>query len=110
MTIKNIELPIDKITAFCQHWQITELALFGSVLSDNFRPDSDVDVLVSFSSKAHHTLFDLVHMEDELADIFQRDVDLVSRRGLETSQNYLRRKEILSSAHVVYATRSTISP
>lgn len=93
MKLKNIELPMDKIKAFCDRWQITELALFGSVLRNNFRRDSDVDVLVSFSPEAHHTLFDLVHMEDELKNIFQRDVDLVSRRGVETSRNYLRRKK-----------------
>ncbi len=103
MEIKEIELPIAQITEFCQHWQITEFALFGSVLRDDFRPDSDVDVLVTFLPEAHHTLFDLVHMENELKEIFQREVDLVSRRGIERSLNYLRRDEILSSAQVIYA-------
>ena len=103
MQVKNIELPTDQITEFCQRWQITEFALFGSVLRDDFRPDSDIDVLVTFSSEAHHTLFDLVHMENELKEICQRDVDLVSRRGIEQSLNYLRRHEILSSAQVIYA-------
>ena len=103
MKTQNIELPIAKITAFCQQWQITEFALFGSVLRDDFRPDSDIDVLVTFSPEAHHTLFDLVHMENELKEIFQRDVDLVSRRGIERSLNYLRRNEIFSSAQTIYA-------
>lgn len=103
MKIKEIELPIAKITAFCQHWQIIEFALFGSVLRDDFRSDSDIDVLVTFSPEAHHTLFDLVHMENELKKIFQRNVDLVSRRGIERSLNYLRRNEILSSAQTIYA-------
>ena len=103
MKIKEIKLSLNKITAFCQHWQITEFALFGSVLRDDFRSDSDIDVLVTFSPEAHHTLFDLVHMENELKEIFQRDVDLVSRRGIERSLNYLRRNEIFSSAQTIYA-------
>jgi predicted nucleotidyltransferase len=60
-------------------------------------------VLVTFALEAHHTLFDLVQMENELKEIFQREVDLVSRRGIERSLNYLRRNEILSSAQVIYA-------
>lgn len=103
MNVQRLYLPLDQIRTFCDRWQITEFALFGSVLRDDFRPDSDVDVLVTFSSEAHHTLFDLVHMESELKEIFQREVDLVSRRGIERSLNYLRRDEILSSAQVIYA-------
>lgn len=98
-----MEYPIAQIKEFCQRWQITEFALFGSVLREDFRPDSDIDVLVTFAPEAHHTLFDLVHMENELKAIFQREVDLVSRRGVEQSRNYLRRNEILSSAQVIYA-------
>ncbi len=102
MKLTNIELQMAQIEAFCQRWQICELALFGSVLRDDFRPDSDIDVLVRFTAEAHHTLFDLVRMETELAEIFQRQVDLISRRGVEQSLNYLRRQEILSSAKVIY--------
>ena len=94
------------ISGFCERWQITEFALFGSVLRDDFRPDSDVDVLVTFSPETHHTLFDLVQMENELKEIFQREVDLVSRRGIERSLNYLRRNEILSSAQVIYTAQN----
>ena len=108
--VKNIELPTAQIQAFCDRWQIVEFALFGSVLRDDFSPDSDIDVLVTFAPEARTTLFDLVHMEAELKAIFQREVDLVSRRGIETSRNYLRRKEILSSAQIIHATRSSVSP
>ena len=101
--MKNIRFSVEKIQVFCDRWQITEFALFSSVLRNDFRSDSDVDVLVTFSHKAHHTLFDLVHMENELKEIFQRDVDLVSRRGIERSLNYLRRNEILSLAQTIYA-------
>ena len=99
---RQIQIPRDKIEEFCQRWQIEELALFGSVLREDFRPDSDVDVLVRFSPDAGHTLFDLARMEDELKIIFGREVDLISRRGIESSRNHLRRKAILESAEVVY--------
>jgi predicted nucleotidyltransferase len=98
----NINLPMPQIREFCQHWQITELALFGSVLRDDFLPDSDIDCLVKFSDHAHWTLLHIGKMEDELKTIFQRDVDLVSRRGIESSRNYLRRKSILNSLEKLY--------
>ncbi|MDG2991764.1 nucleotidyltransferase family protein [Candidatus Synechococcus calcipolaris G9] len=100
------QIPIDyeKIAEFCQHWKITEFALFGSILRDDFRLESsDIDVLVSFAHDTHWTLFDLVDMEEDIQKIFQRKVDLVSRRGIERSQNYLRRQAILNSAKVIYA-------
>lgn len=97
----QLELPLDKIAEFCRKWQITEFALFGSVLRDDFRPDSDVDVLVTHAPDAHYSLFDHVHMQDELAEILGRQVDLVDRRGVERSRNYIIRKEILKSAKVL---------
>lgn len=98
----RIDVPDEKIAAFCRRWQITELALFGSVLRDDFGADSDVDVLVSFGEGARHTLFDLDDMEHELKEIFGRKVDLVSRRGVEASRNYLRGNSILKSAQAIY--------
>ncbi len=109
MTVTAIKLPMEKISEFCDRWQVIEFALFGSVLRGDFRPDSDIDVMVQFNPEAHPTLFDLTYMEDELKILFQRDVDLVTRKGIETSRNYLRRKAILSSAQVIYGTRSSIS-
>ena len=104
-----IELPKSKIIEFCDRWNVIEFSLFGSVLRDDFRSDSDIDVMVEFHSEAHPSLFDLTYMEDELKILFQRDVDLVTRKGIETSRNYLRRKAILSSTQVIYGTRPTIS-
>ncbi len=98
----RIGIPEEKVAAFCRRWQIVELALFGSVLRDDFRPDSDVDVLVTFADSAGHTLFDLVRMQNELQAMLGYKVDLVSRRGLEASRNYLRRNAILESAVTVY--------
>ena len=99
----RIAIPADGIAAFCERWQVTELALFGSVLRDDFGPDSDIDVLVSFDAAARHTLFDMARMEGELKVLFGRDVDLVSRRGVERSGNHLRREAVLHSAQTIYA-------
>ena len=98
----RIAIPAEPIAAFCERWQVTELALFGSVLREDFGPASDVDVLVAFAEDARHSLFDMVRMEAELKDIFGREVDLVSRRGIERSRNYLRRKAILGSAETIH--------
>lgn len=100
-----IKVPKAKIAEFCKRWNISELAIFGSALRQDFRPDSDVDILVSFAPEAKVSLFDMVHMQDELKQIFGRDVDLISKRGLENSRNYLRRKAILESAQVIHVAR-----
>lgn len=98
-------LPVETtgIDAFCERWSIIELALFGSVLRDDFRPDSDVDVLVTFAPDAHPTLFDLVRMQQELETQFGRSVDLLTRRQVEQSKNAVRRQAILGSAEVIHA-------
>src|SRR3972149_7010060 len=101
----NMLLDQERLTAFCRRWKIAELALFGSVLRDDFGADSDVDVLVRFMSEAKHGLFDLVRMQEELKDSLGREVDLVERSAIEKSRNYIRRKAILSSAETIYATR-----
>ncbi len=101
------EIPIDrdKIAEFCRRWKIIEFALFGSVLRDDFRPDSDVDVLVTFAPDAEWSLFDHLDMEEELSVILGRKVDLVSRRAIERSDNWIRRKAILSTAEPIYVAR-----
>jgi len=99
----RIDIPEERIAEFCEKWEIQKFAFFGSVLSDEFMPNSDLDVLVTFHENAKPTLFDVVRMENELTELFGREVDLVSRRGLEFSRNYLRRNAILSSAETVYA-------
>ena len=80
--VTTIELPRDAIERFCRRWQITELALFGSVLGDGFGPESDIDFLVTFAPEARWTLLDLVDMEQELEALLGRGVDLVSRRAV----------------------------
>ena len=108
MKVKNIEISLERIQKFCDRWQVIEFALFGSVLREDFRPDSDIDVIVRFDPKAHRTFADLEDMEVELATIFNREVDVVTRNGIENSRNYLRRQEILSSARVIYEKRQSI--
>ena len=103
----SARIPIDrkKVADFCRRWKITEFALFGSVLRDDFRPDSDVDVLVTFAPDAEWSLFDHVDMEEELSAMLDRKVDLISRRAVERSDNWIRRKAILSTAEPVYVAR-----
>ncbi len=97
------EISRETVAEFCRKWRITEFALFGSVLRDDFRPESDIDVLVRFAPDAGHSLFDLVRMQEELKDLLGREVDLVTREAVESSRNLLRRKLILETAEVVYA-------
>jgi uncharacterized protein len=105
----QISLPLDAIKQFCDRWRIAEFALFGSVLRDDFNDDSDIDVMIEFERESHYSLFDLVVMEDELKVIFNRDVDLVTRKGITNSRNYLRRENMLNSAKTIYESRTTIS-
>ena len=97
---RNISLPQAEITAFCRKWQVRELALFGSVVRDDFNADSDIDVLVSFVIGSPWSLMDLIAMRDELAALFGRSVDLVEREAL---RNPIRRARILSTREVVHA-------
>jgi hypothetical protein len=102
MTEPKIKLPKDKIKDFCRRWQITEFALFGSVLRDDFRPDSDLDILVTFAPEADWSLLDHVRMEQELEALLGREIDLVSRRAIERSSNWIRRQAILGAAQPFY--------
>jgi hypothetical protein len=96
----RIEIDTNKINEFCRKWGIVELSLFGSILRDEFQPDSDVDVLISLATDALWSLYELVDMIEELRGIFGRDVDLVEKSGL---RNPFRRKEILENRQVIYA-------
>ena len=99
-----ISLPIEKLQLFCQHWQIQELAVFGSVLREDFQLNkSDVDFLAVFKPSSHWSLLDRVRMESELEVMLARPVDLLDREEVEHSPNWLRRQSILESAKVIYA-------
>ncbi|RPH96237.1 nucleotidyltransferase [candidate division KSB1 bacterium] len=105
MLTPQIPIDRDKIAAFCKKWSIVEFSFFGSVLTDEFRPDSDVDVLVEFADDAPWTLLDMVDMENELQAIFERDVDLLTRSSVSQSENYLMRRSILAGTRSFYAAR-----
>ena len=100
MATKRFTIPRKKIANFCQRWHVAEFSLFGSVLRKDFRPRSDIDVLVVFEPGAHISVFDLAQMQIELEALFGRPVDLVEKAGL---RNPYRRQEILRTARVVYA-------
>ncbi len=91
-----------QLTQFCQKWQVAELALFGSILRDDFREDSDIDLLVSYQPHAKRGLFEKMTMKEELEIMLNRKVDLVSKQAIIQSHNWLRRKNILESAEVIY--------
>jgi predicted nucleotidyltransferase len=93
---------IECIAELCDRWQITEFALFGSVLRDDFRPDSNIDVLVSFAPTAQWGLTETLQIRDELEAPFGRPVDLLVKAAIERSNNWLRRQNILNTAKVIY--------
>lgn len=96
----HIKIDKEKITAFCQKWKIVEFAVFGSVLRDDFRPDSDVDVLVTFAPGGGITFDNRVDMLDELKAMFGREIDLVEKKAID---NPFRRHSILKTREVLYA-------
>ena len=98
----RIELPREAIADFCRRWRIRELAIFGSALREDFRPDSDVDVLVTFEPEVRWEFQQWLEMIHELEALFGRKVDLVERRMVEQSKNYIRRKHILSHLEPIY--------
>jgi len=100
MTEIKIEIESEKISAFCRKWRVRELALFGSVLSDDFRPDSDVDVLISLEADQTPSMYDYLDMIEELKRIFGREIDLLEKEAL---RNPYRRHSILSNRKVLYA-------
>jgi hypothetical protein len=98
----KLPLAIDsrRVAELCRRWRITQLSLFGSVLRPDFRPDSDVDVLLTFSPDARWTLLDITRLQDELELILGRSVDVVEEKSL---RNPFRRREILRTRQVLYA-------
>lgn len=95
---QNITIPQEEIAAFCRKHHIRKLSLFGSVLRDDFRADSDIDVLVEFESGQKISLFDLGRMQMELSDILGRFVDLKTPNWLS---RYFRQR-VLDTAQVQY--------
>ena len=95
-----IEISENEIAQFCRDHKISEFAVFGSVLRDDFTPTSDVDVLVTFTPDCGYSLLDLAMIKEQLQTIFNRDVDIVEKASLK---NPFRKKEILDHMEVIYA-------
>ena len=106
MALRNLSLPIEipgqRLSDFCRRWGIQELALFGSVLREDFRPDSDIDLMVTFAPGTAWGLLDLARMEEELKSLLGREVDLVERNVIKRSENYIRRRRILENPLTLY--------
>lgn len=101
----HVQIDRSKIENFCRKWKITELSFFGSAVRNDFRPDSDVDVLISYAPDEKWDLFDHISMEEELAEIIGRKVDLLTRRSVERSENPFRRQSILTGTEAYYVAR-----
>lgn len=100
----RLHITFSEIQIFCQRWQIIELALFGSVLREDFRLDqSDVDVLITFAPQARQGLSEMIQIKEELEQLFERKVDCIVKDSIAQSQNWIRKQNILNSAQVVYA-------
>ena len=99
---ERLAITSDQLAEFCQRYAIRELALFGSALRDDFHANSDIDLLVSFQPNTKVSLIDLVDIEDKLKELFHRKVDLMTKKAIENSSNWIRREAILSTAQVIY--------
>ena len=99
---QRLNIQPSQLEEICQQWQIVEMSLFGSVLSDDFNTKSDIDILVSFAEDAKITFFDLDTIEEQLSNLFNRPVDVVTKRAIEQSRNWIRKKNILENSRVIY--------
>ena len=95
---------LSQLATFCNRWDVIELALFGSIVRDDLRPESDIDVLITLGS-THSWGLEIVTMREELSVLCKRSIDLLTRQSIENSRNALRCQEILESAEVIYVTR-----
>lgn len=102
---RRIAIPAEEIETFCKRNHIFSFGLFGSALRVDFDHDSDIDVLVEFEKGQEPDLFKLVELQDELSKMLGRKVDLVERKAVEKSENYIRRRHILESVEPIYVAR-----
>jgi uncharacterized protein len=103
MVIGMSEVSDETLKALCRKWRIRRVAVFGSALSGELRPDSDIDLLVDFEPDEQWSLMDLVRAEEEFGSLFNRRVELVDRKSLQRSSNWIRRDAIFETAEVIYA-------
>jgi len=96
----SIHIPKSKIINYCRQHHIVEFALFGSVLTKDFGPDSDINVLITLEPDCHYSLYDIMDIRDDLKDLLGYDIDLVEKQALK---NPFRRHDILNNMEIVYA-------
>ena len=95
----------EKIKKFCNKWKITEFSLFGSYITDKYTDKSDIDVLIDFDNSAKYGFFEMTEMKEELELIYGREIDLLTRNGIEKSKNLIRKESILNILKKIYAER-----
>jgi len=98
----SIPIPTHELESFCRRWKIRKLAFFGSVLRDDFHPSSDIDILVDFNADADWSMLDHIEMQQELQELLEHRVDLITQRGLDASKNWLFREEVQETALVLF--------
>lgn len=98
-------LSMPEIATFCQRWRITELSLFGSVLGNQFHSDSNIDILIRLAPNTRQGLLTLTKIKHDLEASTERAVDIALKEAIETSENWIRRNEILKTAQVIYEQR-----
>jgi len=103
MTIRNINIQEEQLGEICKKYKIRELAIFGSALREDFNEKSDVDLLVEFKPNSGISLFDIVDLKEAFESFLGREVDIVSKKAIQMSRNYLKKKAILDNYRVIYA-------
>jgi uncharacterized protein len=101
----RLGLSNQEIVNLCHQWGITKMALFGSILRDDFRADSDIDLLITFAPNARQGLLTLAKIKHELESRLNRSIDLVPEASIQMSDNWIRQREILNSAQTIYEQR-----
>lgn len=102
---ERLSVSAKELRKFCVQSHIKQLAFFGSVLRNDFREDSDIDILIRLATDSNIDLLDFVGLEYQLEDLFHRDVDLLTWNAVEKSHNWIRRHAILDSAKLIYDSR-----
>lgn len=100
--VNRLAISEEQLIEVCRQWKIAELALFGSVLREDFRENSDIDLLISFAPDAPQGLLTLARIKHQLEELLDRPVDLVIKEAIQEGDNWIRRQEILSTAVIIY--------
>jgi len=103
--MKALNLPMTQIKEICDRNHIIELALFGSILREDFQPTSDIDILITFAPDARKGLLTQARIKHELEDLLGREIDIVTKKSIEQSDSVTRKDNILNSAQVIYVAR-----